>query len=199
MVLPAAEREVDEPVVRLHDLGRDGVPVAVDDPLLRDVLGELRRDRQVVDLLAELADLRLPLAVVQPVEVLEVVVAALAEDALAFFEQLRVRTRHRTDVEVAVEHPLLDPHRRRDGEHPAIVLREGDLPRLLEDGLPRVQCFQEAWQIALYQKNSLSYASRPSRLNNICSGYISSHPSRPSGVSISSGQGNRCSPRDMLT
>ena len=128
----AEEQELE--VVLPHHVGQpEGAPVGVEDgaearllvaerDLVRLELAE-RRHLQRLELCDQRLHLRAPRRV-QLVPVLEVVARALLEVPRALGDLLRVGDRVPGDVDVAVEAPVVDPHRGRDREDPVLPRAE---------------------------------------------------------------------------
>ncbi|MBV6476250.1 MAG: hypothetical protein MOGDAGHF_01835 [Rhodocyclaceae bacterium] len=137
MVLPALDAEVDQVVVVLQQV----VALRLADGVGDD--GDVLHVGQARNLqLLEFADgglhLHLPL-LLEVVPVLVVVAGALHEVRHAAADLLGVLHRHRRDVDVAVDHAVVDAAHRRHHEDAVVVLRQGEEPGLVPDGVEGIQ------------------------------------------------------------
>ncbi len=137
MVLPALDAEVDQVVVVLDQVVALGFAEGVHHH--RDVfeVGQ-GRNLQVLELLDGGLHLDLPLGL-QRIPVLVVVAGAFHEVGHAAADFGAVLDRHRRDVDVAVDHAVVDATHRRYLEDAVVELRQGEVPGLVPDRVEGIQ------------------------------------------------------------
>ncbi len=129
VVLPHQVAHPDRPAVGIEDLVERGVAIVAERHLVRLVLGKVRH-LQGIEVGDQGFHLRPPLRV-ELVPVLEVVAGAFLEEPSALSDLRGIGHRIAGDVDVAVDAAVVDPHRRRHGEH-AVLPRADCLIRRVD-------------------------------------------------------------------
>ena len=135
MVLPHQVTHAQHTRIRVEHLVERGVAIFPERDVIGLVLGQVGNPQRV-ELRDQRLHLRAPLAV-QLRPVLKVVAGTLLEELGALGHLGRIGDRIARDVDVAIDHPPVDAHRRRHREHPVLPFTDRLVGRVDADHVER--------------------------------------------------------------